>query len=41
MKENESSGSLPIQTSPKHPCPSLTSSRKDSRGISQASFARP
>lgn len=33
--------SLPIHTSPKQPCPSLTSSRSDSRGISQASLARP
>lgn len=32
---------LPIQTSPKHPWPSLSSSRKDSRGISQASLASP
>lgn len=32
---------LPIHTSPKQPWPSLTSSRSDSRGISQASLARP
>lgn len=32
---------LPIQTSPKQPWPSLSSSRRDSRGISQASLARP
>ena len=32
---------LPIQTSPKQPWPSLSSSRKDSRGISQASLASP
>lgn len=32
---------LPIQTSPKHPWPSLSSSRRDSRGISQASLASP
>lgn len=31
----------PIQTSPKQPWPSLTSSRRDSRGISQASLASP
>lgn len=30
-----------IHTSPKHPRPSLTSSCKDSQGISQTSFARP
>lgn len=32
---------LPIHTSPKHPWPNLTSSLKDSLGISQASFASP
>ena len=32
---------LPIQTSPKQPCPSLRSRRRDSRGISQASLASP
>lgn len=32
---------LPIQTSPKQPWPSLSSSRRDSRGISQASLASP
>lgn len=31
----------PIHTSPKHPCPSFRSRRRDSRGISQASLARP
>ncbi len=33
--------SLPIQTSPKQPCPSLRSRRRDSLGISQASLAKP
>lgn len=32
---------LPIQTSPKQPWPSLSSRRRDSRGISHASLARP
>lgn len=32
---------LPIQTSPKQPCPSFRSRRRDSLGISQASLARP
>lgn len=31
----------PIQTSPKQPCPSFMSRRRDSLGISQASFAKP
>lgn len=31
----------PIQTSPKQPCPSFRSRRRDSRGISQASLASP
>lgn len=31
----------PIHTSPKQPCPSLTSRRRDSLGISQASLAKP
>src|SRR4029434_6449551 len=34
-------GLLPIHTSPKQPWPSFTSSRRESRGISQASLARP
>lgn len=32
---------LPIQTSPKQPWPSLSSSLRESRGISQASLASP
>lgn len=32
---------LPIQTSPKQPCPSLRSRRRDSLGISQASLDNP
>lgn len=32
---------LPIQTSPKQPCPSFRSRRRDSLGISQASLASP
>lgn len=32
---------VPIQTSPKQPCPSLRSRRRDSLGISQASLDKP
>lgn len=39
--KDKRSGVSPIHTSPKQPCPSLTSSLRESRGISQASLASP